>query len=244
MSQNKKKSLWQSLMYWRGRIVSALMLLYLVGVPFYALICRYILPPLTWGQTESMVAEQRSFRRDYIPLSRMSPYLPLAVIAAEDGKFATHGGFDWEAIKEAWANQRGGGSTISQQAAKNVFLTLDSNWMRKALEVYPTFWIEKLWGKRRILEVYLNVVEFERGVWGVEAAAQKYFGRSAANLTRSQAAWLAVCLPNPKGCLSERRRSGRLDVAHRRVLREMNYVQNLEGVRQVLGDEYLEVIEK
>jgi monofunctional glycosyltransferase len=94
------------------------------------------------------------------------------------------------------------------------------------------------------LEVYLNVVEFERGVWGVEAAAQKYFDRSAANLTRSQAAWLAVCLPNPKGCLSERRRSGRLDVAHRRVLREMNYVQNLEGVRRVLGDEYLGEIEK
>jgi monofunctional glycosyltransferase len=233
---------WESIAHWRKRILTTVALTYVVGTPLYAVACRYVLPPITWAQAESIVSDQKSFRRDYVSLNKISPYLLLAVIAAEDGKFPKHGGFDWDGIKAAMTSHHGGGSTISQQTAKNVFLTLDSNWVRKALEVYPTYLIEKIWGKRRILEVYLNTIEFERGVWGAEAASQKYFHQPASKLTRSQAAWMAVCLPNPKECLSQRRQSGRLSTAHQRVLNEMKYVQSLDEVRELLGVEYLEAI--
>jgi monofunctional glycosyltransferase len=243
-SQGRAKALIQTVGKWRWRIVKYTCFAYIVGIPLYTELCKFVLPPITEPQLESLLQHQSSFRRAYVPLEEISPYVVIAVIAAEDGKFARHEGFDWDGIKEAWAKQRGGGSTITQQTAKNVFLTLDSNWLRKILEVYPTWWIEKLWGKRRILEVYLNVIEFDRGVWGVEAAAQKYFDRSASQLTRSQAAWLALCLPNPKDCLSDRRKSGRLNAAHKKVLKEMNYVQQLKEVRQILGEDYLKAIEK
>jgi monofunctional glycosyltransferase len=217
---------------------------YLVGVPVYAEIVKFADPVITLPQLGSLLQNPSSFQRSYIAWEKISPHMAIAVISAEDGKFPQHGGFDFEGIKAAWANHRGGGSTISQQAAKNIFLTLDSNWVRKLLEIYPTICIEKLWGKKRILAVYLNVIQFDETVWGVEAAAQKYFNRSAAHLTRSQAAWLALCLPNPKGCLSDRRKSGRMDKRHKKLMEEMKYVQQLPEVRQLLGEDYLETIEK
>jgi monofunctional biosynthetic peptidoglycan transglycosylase len=134
----------------------------------------------------------------------MSSNAGLAVIAAEDQLFTDHNGFDWKSIEKAYQNNQKrpsrvrGASTISQQVAKNVFLWNGRSWFRKGLEVYFTFMIEKIWGKKRILEVYLNVSEMGKGIFGMEAAARSYFKKPAKKLTRSEAAKIAASLPNPK----------------------------------------------
>ena len=156
--------------------------------------------------TLTMLFDSHGAKRDWTPLSDISPNLVRAVIAAEDGKFCSHDGFDREAIEKALKrNQQGGkirgGSTISQQTAKNVFLWQGSGWtryLRKVPEVYFTFLIEKIWGKRRIMEVYLNVAETGIGTYGAEEGAQRYFNKSANDLTRTEAARLAAILPLPK----------------------------------------------
>jgi monofunctional biosynthetic peptidoglycan transglycosylase len=141
-------------------------------------------------------------RQDWVPWERISPHAAVAVIAAEDQKFLVHRGFDFAAIEQAVTDaQRGrrlrGASTISQQVAKNLFLWSGQSWLRKGLEAWFTVWIEFIWPKRRILEVYLNVAQFGRGTWGVEAASRRYFGKPAAQLTRHEAALLAAVLPSP-----------------------------------------------
>jgi monofunctional biosynthetic peptidoglycan transglycosylase len=156
--------------------------------------------------TLTMLFDSNGAKRDWTPLSDISPNLVRAVIAAEDGKYCSHDGFDRDAIEQAFArNQQGGrirgGSTISQQTAKNVFLWQGSGWtryLRKVPEVYFTFLIENIWGKRRIMEVYLNVAETGIGTYGAEAGAQRYYKKSAKNLTRIEAARLAAILPLPK----------------------------------------------
>ena len=140
---------------------------------------------------------------DWVPWSAISPQAAVAVIAAEDQRFLEHGGFDFKAIDRAWTDaQRGrrlrGASTISQQVAKNLFLWPGQSWIRKGLEAWFTLWIELLWPKQRILEVYLNSAEFGRGVWGVEAASRQFFRKPAAALNRNEAALLAAVLPSPK----------------------------------------------
>jgi monofunctional biosynthetic peptidoglycan transglycosylase len=137
------------------------------------------------------------------PLSAISPNLVLAAMASEDGKFCSHDGFDWGAIQYAWQHdQRSrmmlGASTISMQTAKNLFLWPDRSWPRKALEVYFTALIELAWSKQRIMEVYLNVVEWAPGVYGAEAAARHHFRKPAAALSAGEAARLAAVLPNPR----------------------------------------------
>jgi len=141
-------------------------------------------------------------RYDWVPWERISPHAGVAVIAAEDQKFLAHDGFDFEAIGQAMEDAGLGGrlrgaSTISQQVAKNLFLWSGQNWFRKGLEAWFTVWIELLWPKQRILEVYLNVAQFGRGTWGVQAASRRYFGKNAAYLTRHEAALLAAVLPSP-----------------------------------------------
>jgi monofunctional glycosyltransferase len=156
--------------------------------------------------TLTMLFDSNGAKRDWTSLSNVSPNLVRAIIAAEDGKFCSHDGFDREAIEQALKrNKQGGkmrgGSTISQQTAKNVFLWQGSGWtryLRKIPETYFTFLIEKIWGKRRIMEVYLNVAETGIGTYGAEAGAQRYFNKSAKNLTRIEAARLAAILPLPK----------------------------------------------
>ena len=142
--------------------------------------------------------------KDWTPLEEISPALPLAVVTAEDQKFAEHYGFDLEAIEKAMKyNERHkgkkmkGASTISQQTAKNVFLWPGRSWIRKGLEVYFTFMIELLWSKERIMEVYLNVIEMGPGVYGAQAASQYYFHKDAAKLTKRESATIAAILPNP-----------------------------------------------
>lgn len=170
---------------------------------FYILLLKWVDPPITITQLGSLLGGD-GLKRDYVDIKEMSPYARLAVIAAEDQIFPDHSGFDWKSIDKAIAynkkkpNRVRGASTISQQVAKNVFLWQGRTRFRKAIEVYFTFMIELIWGKKRILEMYLNVIEMGRGVYGIEAASQKNFKKSAKQLTRIEAAMIASCLPNPK----------------------------------------------
>lgn len=168
----------------------------------YIIILKWIDPPFTLTQLGSLLTGN-GLKRDYINADQMSPNAGLAVIASEDQLFPDHNGFDWKSIQKAIEknkrkkNRISGASTISQQVAKNVFLWQGRNWFRKGLEVYFTFMIELIWGKERILEIYLNVAEMGKGIFGIEAAAQYYFKKPAAKLTRVEAAMIAACLPNP-----------------------------------------------
>jgi monofunctional biosynthetic peptidoglycan transglycosylase len=157
------------------------------------------------SQVEAWLAHDRNFvlRQRWVGLDQISPNLPLAVVASEDQKFPEHWGFDVAAIEKAYSlNQHShrvhGASTISQQVAKNLFLWSGRSYFRKGLEAYMTVLIEACWPKRRILEVYLNIAEFGHGIYGAEAAAQHFFHRPAAHLTRGDAAVLAAVLPNPQ----------------------------------------------
>lgn len=148
-------------------------------------------------------SQELRIHKNWVPLEEISPWMQRAVVAAEDARFFEHNGFDYQAIEMAIATNRNhktlkGASTISQQTAKNLFLWPERSWVRKGLEAYLTVLIESFWPKERILEVYLNVIELGPGVYGVEAAAQKYFRKKACNLTPSQAALMAAVLPNPR----------------------------------------------
>ena len=152
----------------------------------------------SFQSTESVETKHR-----WVPLEEISKELQLAVICAEDQKFKEHSGFDYKAIEKAYTDNREGkklkgGSTISQQTAKNVFLWPGRSWLRKGLETYFTFLIETLWSKERILEVYLNSIEMGNGVYGAQAASNYWFGKSAAQLNRHEAAAVAAILPNPR----------------------------------------------
>lgn len=160
---------------------------------------RFVPVPIT----ATMLMDEHGHTRNWTPLSRIDRNMVSAAIAAEDGKFCAHQGFDREAIEDAIRrNAEGGrirgGSTISQQTAKNVFLWQGGGYFRKGLEAWFTVLIEQVWGKRRIMEVYLNVAETGIGTYGVEAGAQRYFQHSAARLSRSEAARMAAALPLPK----------------------------------------------
>ena len=140
--------------------------------------------------------------KDWVPISEISRHAPQAVFAAEDQKFLTHKGFDFEAMEKAWENNKKGkrikgASTITQQTVKNVFLWPSRSYLRKGLEAYFTVLVELLWSKERIMEVYLNVIEMGYGIYGIEAASQAYYKKPAAKLNRNQAAMIAAVLPNP-----------------------------------------------
>lgn len=182
---------------WRRRLLCCLLWLH---AP--VLLLAVVPPPFTLMMAKAWVGGSPGIDYRWVSLADISPSMQLAVIAAEDQKFARHLGFDLEAIGAAWRhNQHGrrlrGGSTLSQQVAKNLFFPFGRNWVRKGVEAYWTCWIEALWSKRRILEVYLNVAELGPGIFGVEAASRHYFGRPARQLTAAEAARLAAVLPNP-----------------------------------------------
>lgn len=179
-------------------------LIWLIVLQFaYILWCWFIFPPVTITQLVSFVSGN-GLSRKHVTLDKISPNAKLAVMAAEDQAFPDHNGFDWKSIEKAMKyNKRKpgrvrGASTLSQQVAKNVFLWQGRSWFRKGLEVYFTFMIETLYSKERILELYLNEAEMGEGVFGIEAASRKYFNKSAAKLTRGEAAQIAASLPNPK----------------------------------------------
>lgn len=152
----------------------------------------------SWGGSKPYASRHR-----WVPLEEIAPSLGVAVIAAEDQNFPDHFGFDWQAIEKAvqhneHSRRKRGASTVSQQTAKNLFLWNSRSWTRKGLEAWFTLLIELGWSKRRILEVYLNIVEFGDGVYGAEAAARTFFGKPAKRLTPSESALLAAVLPNPR----------------------------------------------
>jgi monofunctional glycosyltransferase len=169
----------------------------------YILLLKWVNPPVTITQLGSFFRGE-GLKRDYVSLEAIHPNARLAVMAAEDQLFPDHNGFDWKSIEKAMEynkrkpNRVRGASTLSQQTAKNVFLWQGRSWLRKGLEMYFTAMIELVWGKRRILEVYLNVIEMGKGIYGIEAASQAYFKKSASKLNRIEAAQIAACLPNPK----------------------------------------------
>lgn len=173
-------------------------------VVLYKFVPVHFTPLMVIRAIENKVAgKENYFSHDWEPLENISVNLQKAVIASEDGTFLTHNGFDFIAMQKAFKNnERGrrikGGSTISQQTAKNVFLWHGRSYIRKALEAYFTVLIEIIWGKERIMEVYLNSIEMGNGVYGAQAAAEHWYRKDAANLTKKQAAGIAAILPNPR----------------------------------------------
>jgi monofunctional biosynthetic peptidoglycan transglycosylase len=170
----------------------------IIGATLY----RFVPPPGTWTMLERKLSGE-VIVHPWRPLEQISPHLVRAVIAAEDSRFCEHQGIDVEAIEKAFeenkrnGERRRGGSTITQQTAKNVFLWNGGGWARKAFETYFTLVSERIWGKRRTMELYLNVAEWGHGLFGAEAAAQGRFNKSAAALTKQEAALLAAVLPSP-----------------------------------------------
>ena len=185
------------------RLIKRIIVILFVLQLLYIIVLKWIYPPFTITQLASLVSGY-GLHRSYIGSQAMPVQAKLAVIASEDQLFADHNGFDWKSIEKAMAyNKRKpdrtrGASTISQQVAKNVFLWQGRSWVRKGLETYFTFMIEWLWGKKRILDIYLNVAEMGKGTFGIEAAAERNFSKPAAKLTRQEAAMIAASLPNPK----------------------------------------------
>lgn len=177
------------------------LIVFFIGPVVVVAIYRFVPPPMTYLMVQRMF-EGRGFERKWVPMADISPNLVRAVIAAEDARFCEHNGFDFGAIEKAMAaNQAGkklrGGSTISQQTAKNVFLWPQRDWVRKGLETWFTVLIEVGWGKPRIMEIYLNTIEWGPGVYGAEAAARRNFHTSAKTLTVAQSARLAAIVPKP-----------------------------------------------
>lgn len=187
---------------WLSRLVMLIVGLWLAGIVIFAFIPVPFSAMMAERQISAWLRGDFSWvaHSDWVPRESISPWMPLAVIAAEDQKFPVHWGFDVEAIESVLDKQSGrlrGASTLSQQTAKNLFLWDGRSWLRKGLEAGLTLGLEGVWSKRRILTVYLNIAEFGDGIYGVEAAAQHYFHKPASRLTLSEAALLAAVLPNP-----------------------------------------------
>lgn len=190
------------------RLVLRWFVLGIAGTMAITILFRWVPLPCSSLMIQRQIAslweqdKRYQFRYRWVDMGRISPYAPLAVVASEDQKFFTHMGFDFEAMEKAWEHNQHrrrvhGASTITQQLAKNLFLWPERSFLRKGMEVYFTLLLEGLWPKRRILEVYLNVVEFGPGIFGIEAASQAYFHKPAARLNSGEAAILAAILPSP-----------------------------------------------
>lgn len=214
--------------------------LFLIIAQFvYIIALKWVNPPITATQIVSLIKGD-GLKKSYVPLTEMSQNAKLAVIASEDQLFPDHNGFDWKSIQKAMEyNQRKpgrvrGASTISQQTAKNVFLWQGRSWIRKGLETYFTFMIEKIWGKERILEVYLNVAEMGRGIFGIEQAAQTYFKKPAKSLSIHEAAAIAAVLPNPKE-YSVKPPSRYIQSRTRKIVQQMNFLRPDRDIQKVIG---------
>ena len=218
------------------RFLKKIALILFVAHLLYILLLKWVFPPVTITQLGSLI-QGEGLSRDYVGLDKIDRDMRLAVIAAEDQLFPDHNGFDWRSITKAIEyNKRKpgrvrGASTLSQQTAKNVFLWQGRSWVRKGLEVYFTAMIELIWGKQRILEVYLHIAEMGEGIYGVEAAAKAYYVKSAANLSKKEAAQIAACLPNPIK-YRVKPASRYVAVRSRWIVRQMN---NLESDPDVQG---------
>ncbi|MDD2529722.1 MAG: monofunctional biosynthetic peptidoglycan transglycosylase [Bacteroidales bacterium] len=204
VKSSKKNNLFRK--FWRA-IWITIIFLFVVSV-LLTIAYRFINPPITILMIQRSIKQTLSsqedvrIKKEWVEIDEISPNMILAVVASEDNLFLKHNGFDKKAIEQAIEyNKLGkkvrGASTISQQTAKNVFLWSGRNWVRKGLEAYYTFLLELFWSKERIMEVYLNVIEFGDGIYGVEAASKYYFNKSAKELTKRESALLASVLPSP-----------------------------------------------
>ncbi|MBL7733232.1 MAG: monofunctional biosynthetic peptidoglycan transglycosylase [Chitinophagaceae bacterium] len=217
--------------------VHAAMLLYLFML-------KWINPPVTLTQLSSWISGH-GMNRDYVSYSNISSNAKLAVMAGEDQTFPDHNGFDWNAIKRSLSPPKrkknkikkippgAGASTISQQVAKNVFLWQGKSYFRKGLEAYFTFMIENLWGKERILDVYLNCIEMGDGIFGIEAAAQAYFGKPATALSKQEAAMITACFPNPKR-YTVKPVSSFVSSKSGWIIRQMNNIESDEDIQALI----------
>ncbi|TAG09839.1 MAG: monofunctional biosynthetic peptidoglycan transglycosylase [Sphingobacteriia bacterium] len=228
---------------WWSKFKKLVLVLFLSSL-LYLIICKWVMPPITITQLAN--AFGYGLKRDYISWNEMNQSIKLAAIASEDQAFPDHGGFDWDAIEKSLRPKKrgkktkiplgGGASTITQQTAKNVFLWQGgtmSKYIRKIPEMYFTKMIEWVWGKQRILEVYLNVIEMGPGIFGVQAAAKHYFNKDARALTRSEAAMIIACLPNPKK-FTVKPMSRRVSWRYPQILKQMNNIESDEDVRVLI----------
>ncbi len=203
VSANTKKSSWGRV----KRILGKVLIWFFATTILWVLIYRFVNPPITFLMVQrnwerKADGKKAKMEKTWVKFEAISDNMKRAAVSAEDQLFLKHIGFDVQAIEKAFENNakgkaKTGGSTISQQTAKNVFLWPGRSYVRKAFEAYFTLLIEVLWSKERILEVYLNVIEMGDGIYGAEAASQAYYGKSCKNLSRAEAALIAACFPNP-----------------------------------------------
>ena len=210
----------------------------------YIIACRWLMPPITITQLTNSFSY--GLKRDYISWYEISYNVKLAAVASEDQTFAEHWGFDFDALKKSFETKKknkktrislgGAASTISQQTAKNVFLWQGNGitrYIRKGFEFYFTGMTELIWNKKRILEVYLNTIEMGPGIFGIEAASQKYFHKHAKNLSREEAAMIIACLPNPKK-FSVVPMSKRVAWRYPQIVREMNNIEDDKDIQAII----------
>ncbi len=217
--------IWKIMLWFFGLSILSVIIFKWVPIPFTPLMVIRIIEFKSDNQ-------DAIYSHDWVPLEEISTNLQKAVIASEDGNFLKHNGFDFEAMQKAFKNnQKGkklkGGSTISQQTAKNVFLWQGRSYLRKGLEAYFTVLIELIWGKERIMEVYLNSIEMGNGVYGAEAATQYWYRKSAASLTKREAAGIAAILPNPRKYKATNS-SSYIERRKDRIMRVMRHVGKIE----------------
>lgn len=217
--------LWKVMLWFFGLSILSVIIFKFVPVPFTPLM-------ITRAIDQKFDGQEMTTNHDWVPLEKISINMQKAVIASEDANFLTHSGFDFKAIEKAMKhNEKGnsikGGSTISQQTAKNVFLWQGRSYLRKGLEAYFTVLIELIWGKERIMEVYLNSIEMGTGVYGVEAASKHWYKKSAANLSKREAAGIAAILPNPRKFKASNS-SSYIERRKGRIVKFMGYVGKLE----------------
>lgn len=206
----------------------------------YIILLKFIDAPITLTQISSIL-QGDGFNRKHVAMHSISKQAKLAVIASEDQLFPDHNGFDFKNIQKALVYNKKkpgrvrGASTISQQVAKNIFLWQGRSWIRKGLEVYFTFMIELIWGKKRILEVYLNEAEMGKGIFGIEAASKKYFKHPASKLSRSEAAMIAASLPNPVR-FTVKPLSSYVSRKYPWVMRQMNNLEEDPDIKPIISD--------
>jgi len=226
------------------RFTKRLFLFMFLSSLIYVIVCRWVMPPITITQITNGISY--GLKREYVSKENISPNARLAAIASEDQLFPDHFGFDFQAIQKSLTAKKkkkkklalgAGASTITQQTAKNVFLWQGEGvwkYIRKVPEVYFTLLIELIWGKQRILEVYLNTIEMGQGIFGIEAASQAYFNEPAKALTRQQAAMIIACLPNPKK-FTVVPESGRVAWRYPQILREMHNIEDDDDVHALVA---------
>jgi monofunctional biosynthetic peptidoglycan transglycosylase len=217
--------LWKALVWFLGLSILTVIIFKWVPIPFTPLMITRVIENKIDGNDAIL-------SHDWVPLEAISPNLQKAVIASEDGNFLKHSGFDFEAMQKAFKNnQRGkklkGGSTISQQTAKNVFLWQGRSYLRKGLEAYFTVLIELIWGNERLMEVYLNSIEMGNGVYGAQEAARVWYRTSAINLTKREAAGIAAILPNPRKYKATNS-SSYIERRKDRIMRNMRHIGKID----------------